>query len=127
MFSKLAREFGRNGQRETPAGRQRYMERLRLELPQCSAEQIEAHDRWYDKRRYLRSKRAAVHRRGKAERNAALVEAQYALDNAAQAAVEALSLALDRQAVEAKQAALHKQIQNRRIDLQPTLLTRSLP
>ena len=110
VFSKLAREFGRNGQRETPAGRQRYMERLRLELPQCSAEQIEAHDRWYDKRRYLRSKRAAVHRRWKAERNAALVEAQYALDNAAQAAVEALSLALDRQAVEAKQAALHKQL-----------------
>jgi hypothetical protein len=110
VFDKLAREFSRSGQRETPAGRKRYLERLQLELPHIHPEEIAAHDRWYDKRKYCGKKRSALVRQWKSGRAAALTEAQYALENAAEAAVAALALALDRRAVEAKKAALHRRL-----------------
>jgi hypothetical protein len=110
VFNKLAREFTRNGQRETPAGRKRYMERLQLELPQMYPEELEAHDRWYDKRRYCGKKRSALVRQWKNARGGALTEAQYALETAAEEAVAALEVALDRRAVEAKKAALHRRL-----------------
>lgn len=110
VFDKLAREFSRSGQRETPAGRKRYLERLQLELPHIHPEEIAAHDRWYDKRKYCGKKRSALVRQWKSARAAALTEAQYALETAAEAAVAALALALDRRAVEAKKAALHRRL-----------------
>ena len=110
VFDKLAREFSRSGQRETPAGRKRYMQRLQLELPHISPEAIAAHDRWYDKRKYCGKRRSALVRQWKSERAAALTDAQYALETAAEAAVAALALAVDRRAVEAKKAALHRRL-----------------
>lgn len=110
LFDKLAREFSRSGQRETPAGRKRYMERLQLELPHIHLKEIVAHDRWYDKRKYCGKKRSALVRQWKTERAATLTEAHYALETAAEAAVDALALALDRRAVEAKKAALHRRL-----------------
>ena len=111
VFHKLAREFGRSGKRETPAGRKKYLERLQLELPHIHPDEILYHDDWYDKRRYTAKKRAALVRQWKNARSAALTEAQYALEQAAEEAVAALEFALDRRAVEAKKAALHRRLQ----------------